>query len=246
MFSQSKNLIIFLLFLILIGCSLIYTTDRYLFKYSHQTHLEMEMDCTLCHVDVSSSNFSQDNNLPKKKVCSSCHEVDDNDECQSCHNPVDKARKLKQRETDLHFSHKMHFTEIEIDCKACHGKVVKSSKATDKLIPPMDKCEGCHDTKSSNSDCELCHTGLKDLVLRPKSHINMNTFLINHKRTIYTKSIKYCQNCHNEESCIACHEGRIDRNVHNRNFRYYHSIIARSNPSSCDICHRKQFCKECH
>lgn len=247
MTGQSKKyLAIILLSLMVVGCALIYTTDRYLFKFTHKTHIENEIACEQCHTDISKSKSASDNNLPKKDACKDCHEVDNKDQCNLCHARSDKARKLKQRGTDLIFSHELHVKDNGMECKSCHINVNDSTKSTDKLIPKMETCQECHDTKSPNSNCEQCHTGLKDLVLKPKSHRNMNMFVTNHKRAVYTSSINYCQKCHKEETCLSCHEGRIDRNVHDRNFRYYHSLEAKSNPQSCDVCHRKQFCKECH
>jgi len=241
-----KRITIIILPLFLIGCALLYTTERYLFVYSHQKHLEMDLECSQCHTAAEKSESAANDILPEKVACAECHEVEDNKQCKSCHSAVDKAKKLEQRNLNLIFSHKMHAVDMDIKCENCHNKVDNSDKSTDKLIPEMEICEECHDTKSPNSNCDLCHKSLKDLYLKPDSHRNVNLFVVNHKNNVYTKSINYCQNCHKEDTCLSCHEGRIDRDVHNRNFRFHHSISARSNPQSCDLCHRKQFCKECH
>jgi hypothetical protein len=243
---KQKILIIAILPLLFIGCVLLYTTDRYLLKNSHKFHFEQGAECTTCHVDIAKSESATDDNLPDKAVCESCHDVSDNQKCTTCHTRVDKAKKLEQRNTDLIFSHKLHVGDNEIECKQCHPKAYESLKSTDNLIPVMKACDSCHDTQAADSNCQMCHTNLKSLTLKPNNHRNRSSFVTNHEQLVMKKTINYCYNCHTEESCLSCHEGRIDRNVHNRNFRFYHGIEARNKPSSCDVCHRKQFCKECH
>ena len=48
--------------------------------------------------------------------------------------------------------------------------------------------------------------------------------------------------------CINCHERRdtIQTLVHERNFRFFHSVEARANPMQCGSCHREDFCINCH
>jgi len=229
----SKTIMLLPIAILMVGCALIYTTDRYLFKFSHKTHLDLELDCTECHKTIEESTKAQDNNLPlKKECCGDCHDVQEEEGCVTCHSSVEKARKLTPRETGITFSHKLHIQDYEIECKTCHTKVDRSTKSTEKLTPNMDSCGSCHEIEYPASNCGSCHLNLKDLT--------------NHKDTVYKKTIGYCLSCHKDQTCLSCHEGRIDKNVHDRNFRYYHSLQARSNPTSCDVCHRRKFCKECH
>jgi hypothetical protein len=57
-----------------------------------------------------------------------------------------------------------------------------------------------------------------------------------------------CESCHRQTQCINCHQRRdtIQTVVHERNFRFFHSVEARANPMACGSCHRQDFCTNCH
>ena len=106
-----KNLgyIAILVCIILAGCALWGT--KHVSKgdggiiFSHKKHIEIEAECEMCHVAVTESEFSSDNNYPEEDDCLSCHE---REECSLCHINVDEAAHLMPEPTRFIFSHKTH------------------------------------------------------------------------------------------------------------------------------------------
>jgi hypothetical protein len=58
----------------------------------------------------------------------------------------------------------------------------------------------------------------------------------------------YCQECHTESDCMACHDGIArDTRYHPDAWIAQHSIRARKDDFRCQSCHRTQtFCLSCH
>ena len=59
---------------------------------------------------------------------------------------------------------------------------------------------------------------------------------------------QFCANCHKEDFCVGCHDGRVrPRQVHPNDFLNMHAIAARQNSPTCTSCHHEQsFCLGCH
>src|SRR5262249_4097135 len=55
-------------------------------------------------------------------------------------------------------------------------------------------------------------------------------------------------NCHKEDYCTGCHDGRVrPRSVHPNDYISMHPIEARQATQRCTSCHREQsFCLSCH
>jgi hypothetical protein len=72
-------------------------------------------------------------------------------------------------------------------------------------------------------------------------------FMERHKM-IAANDSQFCSNCHKEDFCVACHDGRVrPRNVHPNDWISMHPIEARQATEKCTSCHREQsFCLTCH
>lgn len=72
-------------------------------------------------------------------------------------------------------------------------------------------------------------------------------FLERHKQAAANDS-EFCKNCHQEDFCAACHDGRVrPRSVHPNDYLNMHPIEARLATQRCASCHREQsFCTTCH
>ncbi len=54
--------------------------------FSHKYHLvEEEMECVDCHAIAENSTTGFDDLMPNKEVCADCHEVEEKENCSTCH-----------------------------------------------------------------------------------------------------------------------------------------------------------------
>ena len=167
---------------------------------------------------------------------------------------------------NLLFDHKKH-VDRNIGCAQCHGAVDKIELATRDQLPRMLGCFGCHQMPDSasrgeaKSSCDTCHergdhgTLIKTMfasgtLLPPRwLHNSEHTpdFIERH-RTIAADDSQFCANCHKEDFCTDCHDGRVrPRTVHPSDYLNMHAIEARMETQKCTSCHREQsFCIDCH
>lgn len=133
----------------------------------------------------------------------------------------------------LRFNHKRHVKELGVSCTTCHLEAKTSRKSSDNLLPPPERCDGCHGSdhrdlghvKATDGElkaqCGFCHLGyrasdgnrVQRLVL-PKPNLRFD-----HSRHI-KRNIK-CAQCHGQvaelelatrdqlprmRGCFRCHQ----------------------------------------
>jgi hypothetical protein len=167
---------------------------------------------------------------------------------------------------NLLFDHKAH-TDRNINCAQCHGAVEELELATRDQLPKMRGCFGCHQAPDSasagdaKSACDTCHlrgdrgTLIKTMfasgTLTPPAWLHNSEhgpdFIERHKR-IAADDSQFCANCHKEDFCTDCHDGKVrPRQVHPNDYLNMHSVEARMDTQRCQSCHREQsFCLDCH
>jgi len=247
-------------------------TNKDVINFSHSFHSDLA-ECSDCHTAVLESISLNDRLLPDHENCSDCHEVDDDEECATCH--IDENYEaLIQSESSLIFNHKFHLNN-EMNCEDCHKGLdeVDYSFESINLLPPMETCAGCHnESKIASNACESCHIS------------TINLFPQNHNNVEFTRSHKFmaldmdanCMMCHDNVTCQECHvatnviteinladdfyqpympsntidgtEQQIITKVHNDpNYRFYHGIDAKGRTTECQTCHQvESFCANCH
>jgi len=117
-------------------------TNKDVINFSHSFHSDLA-ECSDCHTAVLESISLNDRLLPDHENCSDCHEVDDDEECATCH--IDENYEaLIQSESSLIFNHKFHLNN-EMNCEDCHKGLdeVDYSFESINLLPPMETCAGC-------------------------------------------------------------------------------------------------------
>lgn len=218
-------------------------------EFDHVLHVEdVEVACEDCHAGVSESTTGLDDLLPDKNVCADCHEVDDEEECGTCHTNVDEAVYLESITTySEKFSHERHLTQ-GLECQDCHAAVLEPETSVGAL-PEMVACLDCHESKSVTQDCASCHMPADDLV--PSTHTTI--FLHTHGDLARadahdTIGRMQCQTCHEQSFCQDCHEGdNLDRTTHPLNYEFTHALDARGAERNCASCHTSvSFCADCH
>lgn len=169
----------------------------------------------------------------------------------------------------LVFSHATHVAE-GMTCERCHEGVRDARLATRAHLPTMRDCMDCHappglgdashPAPTAPATCETCHVAEPDgtlvttfregTLLPPRWMAGMHhdhEWLTRH-RWIAADSGPLCAECHTEDDCADCHDGRVrPLRVHPGDFLTTHSVMARRDAGDCTSCHAPaQFCTECH
>jgi hypothetical protein len=247
-------------------------TNKDLINFSHSLHADL-VECADCHSSVSGSTSLSDRMLPNHDNCESCHDVNDSDECATCH-INNNYEPLIQSPSKLIFNHSIHLTDDQL-CTDCHQGLteVDYSFESSMVNPPMENCSSCHnETKIASNACESCHITTFDLV--PQNH-NTVDFTRGHKFLSFAADAN-CMMCHDNSTCQECHvatnviteantadnfyqpympSNTIDGpnqqmivKVHGDiNYRFSHGIDAKGRTSDCQSCHQiENFCVNCH
>lgn len=71
---------------------------------------------------------------------------------------------------------------------------------------------------------------------------------IQRHREVAAADSQFCANCHTEDYCTNCHDGRVrPRNIHPADYINMHPVEARMATQRCTSCHQEQsFCLTCH
>ncbi len=166
------------------------------------------------------------------------------------------------------FSHQKHSAR-NINCQQCHGNVEEVEEATRDQMPRMRGCFGCHQQPDAlargdaKNACETCHirggaregnlikTSFAQGQLKPPRWLHNAEhgpdFIERHRRVAGTDS-QFCANCHKEDFCTDCHDGRVrPRRIHPNDYLNMHAADSRMQAERCTSCHRQQsFCLDCH
>jgi hypothetical protein len=245
--------------------------NRNLINFSHELHSELA-ECAECHSSVEESTTLRDRLLPDHDNCGDCHDVDDEEECSTCH-INETYEPLIQSEPELIFNHKQHAGE-GLECAVCHNDftVVDYSEEAEQKYPPMEVCATCHSPVAQGpSFCESCHISTANLI--PQNHIATN-FSREHKFLARSFDAN-CAMCHDNSTCEECHistnvitelntpddfyqpyvpsqgidgtKQQIIERVHELDYRFIHGIDANLKMNECQTCHEVQsFCANCH
>ncbi len=193
-------------------------------------------------------------------------------QCSYCHigykaGKANKVAVLSIPRANLVFDHKAH-ADRNIGCPQCHGSIDKIELATRDQLPRMRGCFDCHQQADSasrgdaKSACDTCHPGGRDTGTMIKTMFAAGTLLpprwlhnsehtpdfIERHKTAAADDSQFCANCHKEDFCTDCHDGRVrPRSVHPNDYLNMHAIEARMETQKCQSCHREQsFCLDCH
>jgi hypothetical protein len=192
-------------------------------------------------------------------------------QCAFCHQGYkqgdgNSVARLQLPRANLTFDHKAHL-DRNIGCAQCHGAVEQLELATRDQLPRMQGCFKCHQMPDSASRgeakgaCDVCHlrgergTAMKTMfasgTLEPPRWLHNAEHtpdFIERHRTIAADDSQFCANCHKEDFCTDCHDGRVrPRSIHPSDYLNMHAIEARMQTQKCQSCHREQsFCLDCH
>ncbi len=216
--------------------------------FSHQLHIEEnEIECQTCHTKSEESITGSEDLLPTRAICGNCHDVDDEDNCKTCHGKMIPRALPRIQDYKEQFSHKKHI-ESGQDCQKCHEDKIHKNIILPYILPDMNRCIECHRAEAVTHRCETCH--IPEEIQKPVNHTS--DFIHSHgdlgKNESIGSSEKSCSTCHEPPYCQNCHEGdNLDRKTHPLNFQFTHALKAQGKEMECSVCHtEKQFCIECH
>ncbi len=247
-------------------------TNKDILIFSHELHVEMDVDCESCHTIMEDTPTLSDIRLPLMDTCADCHDVEDEEQCTTCHYE-DVYETYPERSYDLYFDHSSHMGQ-DIACMDCHQGLneVDYGFESAKTHPSMESCFTCHnDISVASNTCESCHISTVNLI--PQSHKTAD-FFENHKFAADMGN-QECAVCHDNNFCEDCHTATVmitetntasdfytpysphkyidNKNqqqitrVHDLNFRFTHGIDAKVKRDQCATCHQPEtFCVECH
>lgn len=124
-----------------------------------------------------------------------------------------------EQDIPLRFFHDKH-VEIGMACTACHAGAQTSTLASDRLLPKMEVCLGCHTLEDGveampPADCSTCHTPYATTpALFPEDveEVDADTFREVHNpppaMVVPTPQIKFSHAQHTEQAgidCATCH-----------------------------------------
>ncbi len=167
-----------------VGSVQVYPEQNIPLRFDHRRHLELGMQCVLCHGSIPTSEDARDRNLPDHRTCGLCHRMELPTEtaaalypkasCVTCHPgheagqpehlgdgmmPLENAPKpdpIVIPPARLTFSHKLHVDQ-GLPCLHCHGAVPSTAIATREHLPNMAICLECHDGGRAPKACATCH-----------------------------------------------------------------------------------------
>ncbi len=242
-------------------------------KFSHKLHIkDISVDCATCHPSAATSKFVVDNLASTHEQCMTCHEDQLANDCAFCHSNPENIVPRPTEDRTVIFSHEKHLGMKDVECATCHKGLDETMLSSAKNFPDMATCNTCHNDRNATNTCEACHTDF--VTLLPTDH-KRSDFLRTHRDEARLGSLQTsCQTCHTETFCQQCHQGAglkafrqkdmmvepraktstkdsqkrtILQNVHELNYRFTHSIDARSKQSDCSSCHTTEtFCSTCH
>lgn len=177
--------------------------------FSHRYHLQLKtkLTCVTCHVNAASSTKAEDNLLPLREVCLTCHRAQIN--------PPEAPKVSK-------FNHQQHmkmgniapllakaidsgqylsapgderrWLDTKNPCEACHRGLEESEQISASNLPRMADCLVCHNKIDPPYSCETCHTDVHALI--PATH--------NEKWVDVHTDVKI-----EKQSCAVCHGRRF-------------------------------------
>jgi hypothetical protein len=220
--------------------------------------------CDTCH---ASRHEGAQRGLPVTMETNGAPSVGKPETCATCHTGDPAKDRVRIPAPYLNFSHAAH-ARRNIGCGQCHAAVERVDLATRAELPRMKDCLRCHTGDDvghggASDACETCHiparageagrlrTHFPTGVLLPpqwmRDAAHGPDFIERHRRVAGNDS-QFCASCHQEDFCVACHDGRVrPRSVHPNDYLNLHAREAELQSSRCTSCHREQsFCVGCH
>ena len=171
------------------------------------------------------------------------------------------------------FPHRAHVT-AGVACTLCH--VAMATGGTALHLPTDATCIGCHKQPHDSHPCLACHAAPDAVAELVEARDHLRFDHATHAAPSHDDCVRChvgiaegdghmrppmatCFKCHshdaenNARKCDACHRGLEDTKLlpqshlaHDGDWMREHGTRAASSGDLCQVCHREQFCAECH
>jgi hypothetical protein len=204
----------------------VYPEQRLPLIFSHQEHLARGITCDACHPNAKTSQSSVDNLIPTEAACRACHPIDRADPnkvatpvaaCAGCHVGYAPDRPVERVYLTPSPLKFSHAAHARQACESCHRDIHAVDLATTQQLPTMASCLTCHRDGTEQRNCTRCHLGKVGGLME-------TTFP------------------HGE----LVPRGATLGDAHGPGFAVDHAQPARRLDATCNACHDKSECVECH
>ena len=216
--------------------------------FPHARHVgQEEMECIDCHADYEDGDLA---GMPPLDDCLMCHGEGESDMpavpvADLFEDGAFKSARINALPEEVKFSHLTHVTDEE-GCLDCHGELVAGDAVRDWMAVSMDRCLQCHGERGVGQDCATCHSEV-GLDSAPWTHDG--NWEKHHGLSVRNRSdltADRCSMCHEDSTCIACHQDEAPDN-HTRYWRRRgHGLTAEMDRENCAACHGQDYCDRCH
>ena len=205
---------------------IVYPPQRLPLIFSHAKHAARGTQCTVCHPTATTSQSSIDNLIPTEATCRSCHAIDRNDAtkaatpvaaCTGCHPSYTPTQPVERIYVMPSPLKFDHSAHAKTSCETCHTDLRTVDLATTRHLPTMASCLSCHTDGSDQRRCTTCHFAAIGGLMETKFP-------------------------HGE--LVPRNTGLGDE--HGPMFTRDHKQQARRVDATCNACHSKSECVECH
>jgi len=211
-----------------------------------------EGKCGFCHLGYKESdgNAVARLTLPRANmVFNHKKHLTRNIQCGQCHGAVEElelaTRDQLPRMKGCFKCHQMGDAaargDAKSDCTVCHVK----STGSDSAVQPSTAAVRAEGGPGRMKTVFASGTLEPPRWLHNAAHTP--DFIERHKFVAGNES-QFCANCHKEDFCVGCHDGRVrPKSIHPSDYLSMHPIEARQATQKCQTCHQEQsFCLGCH
>jgi len=251
-----------------------FTHAEHIRKSEEKLPADSTLACPACHTPTGAGWLTVRRTISGQ--CLDCHEIKvahfsaPDTACGTCHVSLAEATALPEARIAKFEKPKSHEDKGFLAAKG-HGEVAERGDRTCAFCHARDFCTQCHVNAPEVKAIQALAPDPRSLALKaelkaPASH-KESRFLSQHGGKA-KRDPESCANCHTQESCVTCHRNRptivlalhpagpgraigaqIERKkpgYHTADFADRHAPIASSSSGSCNACHARTECLECH
>jgi hypothetical protein len=251
-----------------------FTHAEHIRKSGEKLPADSAIACPACHTPSGATWLTVQRTISAQ--CLDCHGIKTahfsapDTACGTCHFTLAEATELPEARVAKFEKPDSHDDKAFLTSKG-HGDLASHGNRSCAICHARDFCAQCHVNAPETKAIQALEPDARSLALKaelkaPASH-KESRFLSQHGGKA-KQDPERCATCHTQESCITCHRSRpavvlalhasgpgraigarIERKkpgYHTVDFADRHAAIARSTPATCNACHARPECLECH
>jgi hypothetical protein len=251
-----------------------FTHAEHIRKSTEKLPADSTLACPACHIPSGAGWLTVRRTISAQ--CLECHGLRmahfsaPDTACGTCHLSLAEATALPV-ERIAKFEKPASHKETGFLTSKGHGDQAKDGDRSCAFCHARDFCTQCHVNAPEVKAIQALSLDPRSLALKaelkPPANHKESRFLSQHGVKA-KRDPASCATCHTQESCVACHRNRpaavlalhpagperaigarIERKkpgYHTVDFADRHAPIASSSPGSCNACHARTECLECH